>query len=131
MNKNILISVFFTFSLASACGYDCVSECERNAELIASVADNPETGEIGGLDPENVCDADALKEAASCKECFEAFASVFKLVSNRVGCDCPSETGDAIVFVTNEDCTLSEVEFSDEVCAALDDSADNARMCLQ
>lgn len=117
-------------TLAVGCTNPCVEECERMKSTIVEDGRNAETGEIGGLDAETVCEAEQLRAAADCDECREAFAVLWGLESPRHVCECTRD-GDQLTYRNTEDCSEDLVEPTDEICDEIvsDEYVDRDAVC--
>ncbi len=122
-------------ALGVGCGYDCVAECNNVSVLLAANGRNPETGDIGGMRAEEVCEHDRIRGAEDCRQCVDAMVDIYRFFHAEVGCDCPPESPteeERAYPVTGFDaeCVPQTYPYSVEGCAAFAEQPEDLEMCF-
>lgn len=123
------------FAATGCGGFDCTTECENVAVILAENGRNPETGMIGGMREDQVCTHDRIAAAQDCRECVDAMVEVYRFFHPEVGCDCPPENPteeeeNYPVIGYDEQCVQQTYPYNVEGCEAFANQPDDLEQCF-
>jgi hypothetical protein len=95
--------------------YNCPASCNQMATVIAQAGWNPETSDVGGMDPAAVCGHEAITSAFTCGGCERAIADTYRIHLTTVACDCPHTS-----FAADDPDNL-RVRYVDAQCEEIDE----------
>lgn len=129
------LGLLFATHIVGCGGFDCASECENVAVLLAANGRNPETGTVGGMREDEVCTHARIVGAQDCRQCVDAMVEIYRFFHPEVGCDCPpenpTEEEEAYPVVAFDDqCVQRTYPYNVEGCAAFANQPEDLEQCF-